>query len=105
MITCDMGGRVDGLGNITTSSVTINTFYKIPRGRVAGILRPISTSATINNNTTPLVNTITTYILPLITIIYTNINPIIDTTTIYPINHVAMVGLILVYIMVMRDNI
>ena len=60
-----MGGIVDGMVTISTSQIKINSYSTISREREAGILRPKSMSSTI-----------TTYILPLVTIFATQINPI-----------------------------
>ena len=77
-----MGGRVSGLGPISTSPTTISSFSNISRGRVSGILRRISKSTIINTYITPLVTITTTYISPLITIINTHRTSITAITTI-----------------------
>ena len=77
-----MGGRVDGLGTIYISQATINSFFNISRGRLAGTFRPISTSVTINTYITPIFTIIKTYISPHITIIATDITPLRSMTTI-----------------------
>ena len=68
-----MGIRVAGMGFISTSPITTNSFYHIKIGRVDGIFIPRSTSSNINSYITSSVNIITTYISPTITIIKTNI--------------------------------
>ena len=65
-----------GLEPISTSQITINSFSMFARGRVAGILRPRSTSSIINTYITSLSAIITTYISPIVTIITTHITPI-----------------------------
>ena len=40
-----MGVRVSGMGPISSSRITINSFYNIARGSVSGIFRSISTYA------------------------------------------------------------
>ena len=54
-----MGGRVDGMRPITTSTITINNCYKISRGRVDGLARtkPTSSITRRNSNTYIIRNT------------------------------------------------
>ena len=76
MVTWVMGGRVSGMGPISGSVITIESFYMIWRGWVSGIFVPRSTSTIINTYTTPLFTMITTYISPPITITDTDITPL-----------------------------
>ena len=73
-----MGGIVVSMRPISTSPIIIITLSTIVKRRVAVILRPKSTSSII-----------TTYITPLITIIYTYINFLISMTTI-SYSHITM---------------
>ena len=83
MVTWVMVGRSSGLGHISTSTITLNSFLHIAKGRMAGLFRPISTSAIIKNYITPLVTIITTSISSTVTIIVTDITSIGAITTIY----------------------
>ena len=56
-----MVGIVAGLVPISPSPITINTFYKVVKRRVSGILRPKSMSSTISTYITPLITIITNY--------------------------------------------
>ena len=76
-----MGGRVAGIGPMSTSSININSVSNISIGVVAGLLRPRYNSSIIKTYINPIFTIITTYILPLITITATNIDPIIYMTT------------------------
>ena len=51
-ITCIMGGRGYVMRNISSSPITINTFYGVVKGIVDDILRPNSTSSIITPTTT-----------------------------------------------------
>ena len=81
-----MVGRVNGLGYISTSQMTINIFSTISRGGVAGPFRPRSTSFIINTYITTLITIITTYISPLVNIVASHITPIITMITISDVN-------------------
>ena len=81
MFTWVMGGRVSGMRPILNSPITINHLYNILKIRVAGILRPKSTSSIFNTYTTPIITITTTYITP-ITTITTYTTPLIAMTTI-----------------------
>ena len=66
-----MGVIVAGLRHIFTSPITINTFSKILKRRVSGLLKPKSTYFIITTYITPLISIIaivTTYITPPIAI-------------------------------------
>ena len=64
MVTWVTGGIVAGLGYISTSPITTNSFSNITRRKVPGIFRPISMSVTIKSYITPKFTIITTYISP-----------------------------------------
>ena len=80
MDTWVMGLIVAGLGHISTSPITTNSFSCIAGLKVAGLFIPISTSTRINSYIPPLDVIITTSISPPIIIIIT------DTTLIFFVN-------------------
>ena len=82
MVTWVMRGILDGLITISTTPITINTFYMSLKIRVDGLLRPKSTPSTITTYINPLITTTTTYITPFITIINTYITPLVSMTNI-----------------------
>ena len=82
MVTWFMGGRVAGMGPISTSQITTNSLSNVVRGISDGIFRPISTSDIINFYITPQVATIATYILSSHKIITTDTPLLISMTTI-----------------------
>ena len=83
MLVYVMGKIMSGMGPISTSPITTNSFSNVARIKVVGIFRPRSTSATINYCITPQVTIITTYISPIITIITTDITFLRSMTTMY----------------------
>ena len=70
------------MGPISTSIITINSFFHILIVRVTSRFRPRSTSSIINTSITPIVTIITTYISPPVTIIATDITLLGAMTTI-----------------------
>ena len=65
--------RVSGLGHISISPITANSFSRITRGKVSSIFRHISKSIIINSYIPHIVTITTTYISPpIIIIIITN---------------------------------
>ena len=68
MVNWVMVGRLAGMGHIYTLPINTNSSPHIPRGKVAGLFRPRSTSTIINSYITPQVT-----IIPPITIITTYI--------------------------------
>ena len=89
MVTWVMGGIVDGMGPISNSPITTNSFSYIVKVKVDGFFRPISTSTTIKSYVHPLFAIIITSISPPIVIIRTCItllffvNLFLYTMTIY----------------------
>ena len=81
-VTWVMGGLLAGMVPISTSPITINSFFHISRGIVAGLFRPRSTSDIINTYITPLISIIMNYISPPVTIITTYTTPLRAMTTI-----------------------
>ena len=73
MVTWVMGGIVDGMGPISNSPITTNSFSYIVKVKVAGLFIPISTSTNINYYIHPRVAIIMTSIYPPIRIIRTYI--------------------------------
>ena len=73
MVTWVMGGRAAGLGHISTSPITTNSFSCIARGKMAGLFRPRSTSTTMKYYKSPQVSIIATSIYPPIIIIINDI--------------------------------
>ena len=69
MVPCVMGESVAGLGPISNSTITTNSFYRISRGKAAGIFRPTFTSTIINSYIPPQFTIFTTYISDTIIII------------------------------------
>ena len=53
MVALVMGGRVVGLGTISTSPITIVSLSRIGREKMDGPFRPISTSSITNSYITP----------------------------------------------------
>ena len=64
MVAWNMGVRVAGMGPISISSITTNSFSHIARVRVDGLFKPRSTSSVINYYITPWAAIIMDYILP-----------------------------------------
>ena len=73
MFTWVMGGIVDGMGHISNSPITTNSFSYIVKVKVAGLFIPRSTSTNINYYIHPRVSIIMTSIYPPIRIIRTYI--------------------------------
>ena len=69
-----MGERVAGLGPISTSTITTDSFSHIVRGKVSGLYKHKSTFSIINSYTPTWFAIITTSISPPITVIKTDIN-------------------------------
>ena len=82
MVAWVIGGRVTGLGHISTSPLTTTSFYNVVRGKVDGIFKLIFTSAIVNSYSTPQVNIITNYIFLPINIIITDITLLRSMSTI-----------------------
>ena len=73
MVTWVMGWRVTGLGPVSTSSVTTNSFSYIARGKFSGLFRTISTYVVINSYILPKFSIIATSVFHPISIIKTDI--------------------------------
>ena len=71
MVTQVMGGRVAGMGPISASTITTNCFSRIARGKLYGILIPISTPTIINSYIPPRLSIIMTSISTSVIIIIT----------------------------------